>query len=54
MEFETKLTADGRITISKPVRDALHIKAGDRFDIKCEDGCLVFRLLRKALKNSEA
>jgi len=45
MSFEIQLPADGRITIPKPIRDALQIKAGERFDIRCEDGVLVFRRL---------
>ena len=35
------ITSKGQVTVPKPVRDRLHLKAGDRIDFVLEDdGCV--------------
>lgn len=39
--MQATITSKGQVTVPKPVRDRLHLKAGDRIDFVLEDdGCV--------------
>lgn len=40
------MTSKGRVTIPKPVRDALGLRPGDRIDFDVRDGVIVGRVQR--------
>lgn len=41
-----RVTSDGRVTIPKPVRDALGLRPGDRIDFDVHEGAIVGRVRR--------
>ncbi len=39
--MQATITSKGQVTVPKPIRDRLHLKAGDRIDFVLEDdGCV--------------
>jgi antitoxin PrlF len=46
--MEATLTSKGQITVPKPVRDRLHLHAGDKFDFVMQDDCRLELVVKKS------
>lgn len=52
--FHVKVDSAGRILLPKPIRDDLHLMAGDTVALAVHHGCVVLKSLAQALADARA